>query len=530
MSVRLIGGEMLGFSDLDGTPGPVRGPALAPLVTALAGRILVVGPHAPTLVDEVPSQDLTILVRAAADAESFAARYADRPGVTVCCGAPEKLADHFDTIVALDGVARLCSAEGAQLGWAAAVELLLGLLRPGGLLLLGVENHLGVHRLAALPPSPTDADWSPVADYDPTRPAGLANVLSHLAALGLAPAATFAAYPTPVAPAALLGPALLADDKVTGFVAASLTRRASDGIATEHGALLADPARLALRALRHGAAADLAPGWIFAAHRAPASAPEAVRTPEIEPAAAGRPDTVVAGGGWPDAVVAGDGGRWVVTPNRAGGWVRRGAGVPGSDELGDAVVPTGRTLEDLLIAATLGRDLPAVRELLVVWESGAAAGVPADQVVVGADGGLTALAAGEEPDAALVEFAATLVRGGFAHPWPAPGGVVDIAGHLAVMAGRELSALDVPEATGVSLREVVAERDRLTRELAEARAKAEWYERALAGRDNALTRAQRLIELLSARGPARLGMAMMGGARVARRSVRGVVRGLRPRA
>ncbi|MBM0238396.1 hypothetical protein JNW88_16815 [Micromonospora sp. ATA32] len=55
MNVRLIGGEMLVWSDLDGShgPGPVRGSVLAPLLAATGGRVLIAGPHDPALVDLV---------------------------------------------------------------------------------------------------------------------------------------------------------------------------------------------------------------------------------------------------------------------------------------------------------------------------------------------------------------------------------------------------------------------------------------------------------------------------------------------
>ena len=137
MSLRLVGGEMLAFSDLDGAhgAGPARGAALAALVRRLAtGRTLVAGPHDPALFDGRP--DLAFLVRGAPDAEALDARF---PDATVYCGALEKLAPEppYDTVVALDGLGRLASVEGTELDWAASLHPLRSWLRPGGRLLLG---------------------------------------------------------------------------------------------------------------------------------------------------------------------------------------------------------------------------------------------------------------------------------------------------------------------------------------------------------------------------------------------------------
>ncbi len=219
--VHLLGGEMLGWSDLDGAhgPGPVRGPGLAALLSVASGRTLVVGPHDPQLLDALPSADLTVLVRGLPDAESLADRYADRSGVRVCCGGPEKLAGTapYDTVVALDGLERLDSVEGTQLTWGEAFDLLVSVLRPGGRLLLGAENPLGLHRLLAAPPPSTDSDWAALGEYDDTRPAGPARLRARLTASGLRIGGVWAVFPSPIAPAALLDTELLADPDLTGF-------------------------------------------------------------------------------------------------------------------------------------------------------------------------------------------------------------------------------------------------------------------------------------------------------------------------
>ena len=451
MNPRLIGGEMLLWSDLDGAhgPGPVRGDALAPLLDAVTGRTLVAGPHDPEL---LPG-DATLLLRGLVDAERLADRF------PVLCGGPGKLAagPPWDTVVALDGLDRLGSAEDPQLPWNEAFEQLLAALRPGGTLLLGMENFLGLHRLVALPGAPSDSDWTPVAAYDETRPAGLAAVRARLHTAGLTISRTYVAFPSPVTPAVLLEADLLADRDRRGYVEAVLS-----GAGAPVDDVLTDPRRLAIDAVRHGMAADLAPGWIFVAHKSPAPAPSDAQPGDTRPA-----DTR-----------------------------------PADNAAGDA--PSGRTLEDLLLCAALERDLPALRTLLAAWQSSPEAGVPAGQLLVTPDRRHLPLAPAGTPEAALHAFAVAVLSGGFAHPWPAPAGPADLTRTLAAMAGAELDPAAIPaQPPRPSLRDLLADRDRLTRELAQARARHDFYERTIADRDLALRRARQINALLSTTKPAR---------------------------
>ena len=476
MTVTLIGGEMLLWSDLDGRhgPPPAGGAALPPLLSALTGRTLVAGPHDPALVAALPSADVTVLVRGVADAEAFGDR-------TVLCGSLEKVAtEAYDTVIALDGLDRLRSAEADDAPWDETLAQLTALLRDTGRLLLGMPNLFGLHRLVALAPAPADADWMVPDDHDPRRPGGLTGLRSRLAAAGLTVVGEYASYPAPGAPSVLLGPAVLADPSLAGFVEATLVAAVRPA-----GEVLADPARLATGALRAGLAAELAPAWIVQATRSP--------------------DAAVS---WPDAVVpAGDEVREIRLP--------------------DGDLPRGRTLETLLLGAAQRRDLAAMRAMLTGWQTGPAAGVPAGQVVVAPDGGHTALTAAGDPLVALRAFAAAVTAGGYAHLWPAPADEAELTALLAGMTGRELEPADVPPAAVVrppAVRELLAERDWLTRELAEARAKHEWYERMLLGREAELKRVRRMNALLSATVPGKAATTLVGGLRAGKRAVRAVVR------
>lgn len=546
MNVQLTGGEMLVWSDLDGThgPGPVRGIALSQLLAQLDGRTLVAGPHDPALLDALPAGQVTVLVRGVPDAQTLATRYADRPGVTVLCGGLDQLAGQqpFDTVVALDGLDRLASAENTPPTWEETFAALTAALARGGRLLLGLENLFGLHRLVTLPAEPTDSAWTEGGEHDPGRPAGLGRARATLEAAGLAVGRAYAAYPSPVAPTVLLDAPMLADAEHLGFLQAVLGQAYAQGPAA-----LTDPARLAGEAARHGTAAELAPGWVFVADRAAVRG--AFSTERLDGAAG----AAVAGGdeatgsagaaaavrqavpSGPDGVVTtAEAGVLVVHRNPAGGWTRRRTGTEQTEP-----VPAGRTLQDLLLGACLRRDRPRLGGLLTAWQGGEVAGVPADQVVVEPGGGLAALASAGSPYAALYRLAAAFLHAGTAHLWPSPATPGELAMTLAAMAGREVDAespagpdaaaagVDWPDE--IAYRDLAAERDRLVGELAAARAKVWWYEQMLTSREDSLKRAQRIITLLTGRGPARAGKALVGGAKAAKRTARAVVRGIQSR-
>ncbi|MFF5078002.1 hypothetical protein ACFY36_13185 [Actinoplanes sp. NPDC000266] len=457
MTVTLLGGEMLNWSDRS-----PAGSSLLPLVKTISGRTLVAGPHTQELISAVPAGQVTVLLRGQTDAEEVAAL-----GAEVWCGSLEKAAaaPAFDTIVALDGLDRLCSVEAETLdGWDERLAHLLAMLRPGGRLLLAVENLFGLHRLLTLPRPLTDDEWLVPDDRDPRRPAGLAALRDRLSAAGLSTEREYAVYGD-----ALLSRSLLTDRDVAGFLSATLA-----GFHVEDS--LADAATLATRALRHSMAADLAPSWLVIADRDAGNRPT------------------------PDAVVDG----------RA---------------LSVAELPPGRTLEDLLSAAAQQRDLPTMRELLTTWQKSPAAGVPAAQVVVAPSGDLTPLAPAGDPLLALRHFAAAAIHGDIAHLWPAPAEEAELTALIAAMTGREAEPADIPplppRPTPESVRELTADRDRLTRELAEARARHAFYEQQIRSRDAELKRVRQINAVLSATAP---GKAVLGGLKAGRRAVRAVVK------
>ncbi|GIF00687.1 hypothetical protein [Paractinoplanes rishiriensis] len=474
MTVELIGGEMLVWSDLDGThgPAPAGGAALRSLLSGVTGRTLVAGPHDPDLLDALPAAPVTLLVRGVADAEALAERYASRAGWAICCGSLDKLATvpAYDTVVALDGLGRLGSAEAADCTGDETLSRLVAVLRPGGRLLLTVPNPFGLDRLVSLPAAPADADW---AEGDEPHTPG--RLRARLAAAGLPVVRDYAVYPGVGEPAVLLSDAVLGDVGLRGFLEATVGAAFSAG-----PAVLTDPVRLAVGALRHDLAAQLAPGWIF-----------------------------LAGGGPPGPAALIAPGPSVVRRDAAGRWVL-GGGTP---------VPLGRTLADLLLAACRRRALPAVRELLTTWQASPVAGVPADRIVVDADGHLHGLAPAGEPLRALRRFAAAVIAAGDVHLWPSPADEAELTALLAGMTGREVEPHRVPggEPAPAGVRELAMARDRLARELAEARSQHEFHRRTIAARDAELRRTRQLNAILAATAP---GRAVTGLLRALRRAWR----------
>ena len=500
--LRLIGGEMATWSDRrpDARP-PAGGPVLAELVGRLArsmgGRVLVAGPHEDALVDAVAAHaSVTCLLRSQPDAAAMAAR-----GVGTLCGTLAKLADAdcYDVVVALDGLDRLCSVEGPQYDWAESLQALRRLLRPGGALVLAVENELGVHRLVASETATsahTEAAWRPLGEFD-TKPANPARLAARLAADGLAVCWLAAAWPLPQAPTLLATPDALRDGPVSALSAA-----ATGAVARAYGGrpVLSDPRRLAAVAVRGGLGTEFAASWLAIAHRAPRSTPGFV----------------------PPPVLLGDGPVMELAHDGNGSWVRRivgGRAEPGRNVSRlDGPLPRGRLLEELLIAACLRHDLPALRRVLTGWATWLGTLHATDRMSATADNVLLdgeayglldpswRAAPMDLPTAtgtALRRFAETLLAGGYAHPWPVATDVDSLTAILAGAAGLELDRTHQAPAGADravlpdSLREQREQLRALREQLADATARAQWYSDELERREVELRRAQLQIAAFS---------------------------------
>ncbi|HEU4424190.1 MAG TPA: class I SAM-dependent methyltransferase [Pilimelia sp.] len=586
-NLRLIGGEMLAWSDDDAASGrlPVRGRVLERLARTACppdGRVLVAGPHDPDLVEALAGGGASVacLLRSYADSAALARRF---PTVEVLCGSLAKLVpgEQFDAIVALDGVHRLVSVEGVNLNWGEALDTLLAALRPGGRLVLALENLLGVHRLVELAPwaaDETDAAWTPAGEYDDSRPRSLAQLTARLTAAELRVGPAFSGYAVPGAPSLLVSAGGAGDAALDGWLDGLVAAACAAGFAGTP--VLADPRQLATSALRAGLGAELAPLWVVIADRAPAAAPPVDAAPVL-----------VADGDQPGWEV-----EYTVAPTGSGGWQRQVADDPGERAAGQVrressrlagPLPAGRSLEQVLIGACLRRDLPEVRRLLgeyAGWlagfrdEAGRLPGecvflTPSNTVVDGSR--LAALdpswrLAGPLPyevalARALRQFAVDMITGGYPHPWPAATDADGLTVILGGMAGMAIDRATVREAVAIEVEIVAAVRGfdreqrsayaerlaaidegtpaldmdshrklhqsvlRLRQELEHTQAKLAWYEELLDSREQALNRAQRTIALFSGSVGYRVGRVFVGGARWVVRGMRKVARATRGR-
>ncbi|MEV4656069.1 class I SAM-dependent methyltransferase [Micromonospora sp. NPDC049301] len=584
--ITLPGGEMLAWSDLpeerlaDG--GPLA--ALAARIVPAGARVLLAGPHDPALLDRLAHAEVTCLLRSHPDAVALAQRAA-----RVVVGGPAGLpaGETYDVVIAAAGLDSVESVEGARLGWDGVLARLVAAVRPGGALLLRLDNPLGLHRLVSTTPwyaGRDDSAWTIGGVLDRAHPANRDQLRERLTNAGLRPTACWAGYPDTSTATALLDADRLDRGADSGLFDAVLHGACAGGFAT--ATVLQDPARLAVDALHAGRAADLAPGWLMLALR-PAG-PENRATPTV-------------GGDLPVALVqTGQPGIGVLEVlDGPAGW-QWGLATPTSAVVPAAApfasrepayrdpgaltgpVPAGRLLRTLLLDAALRRDLGTLRTLLHGYAgwladqagpdgriAGAAALASTDNVVVDGDRYAVLDPSWRATDAlpgdvvlarGLWRFAAGLLTGGYAHPWSS---TLDVAGLTVVLgglAGHDLDretvaqAVDAEAAITAALHgldnnarvslaaelRAVEQTDppvgarsyqqlreawlRQREEISRLAALTKWTDELLTSRERALRRADATIGLLSGSLSYRVGRLAITPARLAKRGARAAKR------
>ncbi|MEU8420744.1 class I SAM-dependent methyltransferase [Micromonospora sp. NPDC048835] len=581
--ITLPGGEMLAWSDLPqerlANGGPLA--ALAARLVPPGARVLVAGPHDPALLEQLTHAEVTCLLRSHPDAVALAHRAA-----RVVVGGPAGLPDDetYDVVIAAAGLDPVESVEGTRLGWDGVLARLAAAVRPGGALLVRLDNPLGLHRLVDTTPwyaRRDDSAWTIGGVLDRAHPANRDQLGERLGAAGLRPVACWAAYPVVSAPTALLDADHLDRDAGSGLFDAVLHGACAGG--STNATVLQDPARLAVDALHAGRAADLAPAWLTLAHRpAGPTAPTVDRDLPVVLVQTGRP-----GVGVLEVLDGPSGRRWGLIPvadekrPAAAPFASREAAYRDADAL-SGPVPSGRLLRTLLLDAALRRDLAALRTLLHGYAgwltdhadadgriAGAAALAGTDNVVVDGERyavldpswrATAALPADVVLARAMWRFAAGLLTGGYAHPWSS---TLDVAGLTVVLgglAGHDLDRATVSEAIEAeaaiaaalhgldadgtvdlaSELHAVAPTDpplgghsyqqlreawlRQREELTRLAALTAWTEELLTSRERALRRAETTISLLSGSISYRVGRLAITPARLAKRGARAAKR------
>ena len=149
MTIRLLGGEMLRWSDTGGGARPAGGDVFEELLRRIAqsGRVLLAGHHSPQLLEVLLAScdQVTCLVRSLPDATDLEAahpRSRDRRRRS----GPVPRRTHLRPGRGLRRDRAADHAESGELSWSQCLGLFSRLLRPEGQLVVAVENALGSRR------------------------------------------------------------------------------------------------------------------------------------------------------------------------------------------------------------------------------------------------------------------------------------------------------------------------------------------------------------------------------------------------
>lgn len=450
-------------------------------------KVLLVGPHPRGLVDEVVARasSVAVLLRSYPDACALAERH---PGMAVHCGRLSALpADEtYDLVLALDGLRRTHSAEEVAPPWRESMGMLAARVAPGGRFVLSVSNDLGIDRFVEARP----ADKAGADEH--WEPHGFdQGYPDGSGALDeeLAAAGLVPERCYAAYPGRAAPRALLAREllgcDLPDALTVPLSARGGDRM------LVADPLRLTRQVFRHGLGEQLAPVWVAIATRPPIAA------------------------GASDAPVAVSLPLGLVEEGHAVHEVTRST----TRQLPDGVeraIPGGRVVEEVLVEACAREDVRAVRDLLaalggwvemggdaaadnLVWDGERFAAVhpvpvspdrPADRVVL---------------CRVLWRFAVRLLAAGHHHPWPWPRQAEQLALTLCGMAGRPCDQADLDQARKLdaelgqsvelseaapTYRDLLGARDRLADQLTAALARVSRLETKLTYRERELLRAR----------------------------------------
>ncbi|MGA5756708.1 hypothetical protein [Nonomuraea bangladeshensis] len=433
---------------------------------------------------------VAVLVRSYPDACALAERH---PALDVFCGRLEAFAadEPYDLVLALDGLLRTHSAEAPAASWAESLDALSALVAPGGRLVLGVHNDLGVDRILEARPADRDGgddQWAPHG-FDPSYPSGPGALDAALESAGLSVQRCYAAYPARQAPRALLAREALAFD-LPDALAFPLGARDGDRM------LVADPLRLTRLVFRHRLGEELAPAWLAVTVRPPLLTKE--RSDAEERSYPALPLGLVQEGGT----------LYELTHT----------GLRRLPDGGERPIPAGRVLEEILVEACAREDTATVRELLTAladWvEDGGDAAAATDSLVYdGARfapiGDLQGPAVPPDPRIVLcrilLRFAVRLQAAGHHHPWPWPLDADELTLTLCGMAGRSCDPGDLdrarkldaelgqpaePAGHAPTYRDLLGARDRLADQLTAALARIARLETKLSYRERELVRAK----------------------------------------
>ncbi|MBO3747094.1 hypothetical protein J5X84_13535 [Streptosporangiaceae bacterium NEAU-GS5] len=458
---------------------------LAALVAAPGDRVLLAGVNRLDVADRLLAvgAHVTCLLRGLLDAETVRGAFPGDDRLTVLAGAIDWLPDEaaFDVIVAPDGPGRLLSPDSGLLDWPAVLARLRRALATGGRLVLGVENPLGVHRLAD-----TRVDgWLAPAEFATTCPANLAAVRTALADHHLTAIRAYGGFPSFDNPQVLADADRLSSHATDAVICGPLSR-----CSPPDGPALLDSVRLSLKAWRHGQGAALAAGWfVVACDRDGLSPdlPDAICR-ESRDGAHATYELRIADGRWHRVLLSGEA--------TLSGWdPKRFTGTP----------PATPSLEDLLVSACVRQDRAEIRRLLreyAAWGNPTALDNTLPDPESG--GGFTpadptwARPADQSIAHALARFAVRLIESGAAHPWPTTLTADQLTVLLGHLAGVTVTPVKTPatpatRSRGMGLAEALTEIARLRTAVSTAYGHVTWLEEILASRERTIKQLRRKV-------------------------------------
>lgn len=468
---RLVGGEMLMWSDLDrGVSSGVAGlllPHIAPAPSA-SQRVLMAGPRAAQIFEQAaPHGAVDVLVRGLPDARALSSLGQLRQDVTVYCGSLDRFEPPapYDVIVVLDGPGGLTSPDSEGMGHREVLQRLTKWLAPEGRLIAVLENDLGfdrVFRLQVRERYEDDLAWGRGAPAFDPRPLYHRELGEVLPSVGLKADAVYAAFPSATDVGLLVGDACVQDPVLAEAAAALAAPALADHFSREPA--LVDPYDMAVRLLESGEVMALASAWLVIAHRADGDDP--VRSvPPLAVVATdrtGRPEWRVV------RTVERQQEQWVqrVRPLVPATEMRERTVVRQYDHLGGAsgALPSGTTLEAALRRASERHDVAQVRMLVRRYHAwlGAKPWSGGDPTLRFFASPSNVLLDGEELRVlddtwrlthvltdevvllrGLRDFARRLLRSGAEHPWAPDTSPDRLTGTLAGMVGLEISGASV---------------------------------------------------------------------------------------
>ncbi len=272
--VQLIGGEMLLWSDLEpGVGVTAMSPLLLPAVERLMlgkGNVLVLGLHQIELLERLAAQhsDVDVVVRGWKDADSLAHDTGHLPNVRIHCGDAGRLPTtaRYDLVVAMAGVEAIMTPDGVALDAQALLDRLVEFVADDGRLLVALENPFGLDRIVS---AQTRLERDASSDWPrPGRGFGgpsLRDVEARLVDSGFRVTERMCLFPSPTDPAIAVIPAAL-EDPASAAELADLLGFVVEQAMSERPTVM-DPFATVEAAVLAGFGDRLSPGWLLVVDR-----------------------------------------------------------------------------------------------------------------------------------------------------------------------------------------------------------------------------------------------------------------------